>query len=118
MVVNIIVNSDYLVCVVKYSDDELGQMVDGFNVMLNVIELCDFEFCNYKVYFEIKVEERIVELKLANQELEVFSYLVFYDLCFLLWVIDGFSQVLFEDYVELLDFMVMSYFEWVCMVSQ
>ncbi|MGB3624015.1 MAG: ATP-binding protein [Ketobacter sp.] len=115
---NITANSDYSVRAAKHSDDELGQMVDGFNAMLNAIELRDLELRNHKAHLETKVEERTAELKSANQELEAFSYSVSHDLRSPLRAIDGFSQALLEDYAESLDPMAMSYLERVRMASQ
>ena len=67
------------------------------------------ELKRYKEHLERLVEERTAGLELANKELEAFSYSVSHDLRAPLRSIDGFSQVLLEDYGKVLDRVAQDY---------
>ncbi|MFI5266295.1 MAG: GAF domain-containing protein [Chloroflexota bacterium] len=67
---------------------------------------------------EQRVIERTAELQAANDELEAFSYSVSHDLRAPLRSMDGFCQVLLEDYGDRLDAEGIEYLKRVRMASQ
>jgi len=108
---------DYSVRAPKIGEDELGTLTDAFNQMLGRIEDQNSELRRYATELEQRVAERTHELEernealrrnaaellAANQELDAFAYSVSHDLRAPLRSIDGFSQVLLEDYAAQLD---------------
>ncbi|MCK4361826.1 MAG: PAS domain S-box protein [Dehalococcoidia bacterium] len=67
---------------------------------------------------EQRVVERTVQLQAVNKELEAFAYSVSHDLRAPLRSIDGFSQVLLEDYTDRLDDEGKNYLQRVRSASQ
>ena len=115
---------DYSVRAPKLGQDELGALTDAFNQMLGRIEdqnralrASQDELQRYANELEQRVEARTHELQerhealrrnaaellAANSELDAFAYSVSHDLRAPLRSIDGFSQVLLEDYATKLD---------------
>jgi len=108
---------DYSVRAPKLGEDELGTLTDAFNQMLGRIEDQNRELRRYATELEQRVTDRTHELEesnealrrnaaellAANTELDAFAYSVSHDLRAPLRSIDGFSQVLLEDYGTQLD---------------
>ena len=62
---------DYALRARSESQDEIGQLVGGFNEMLGQIEQRDAELQHHREHLESLVDSRTLELRQANQELQL-----------------------------------------------
>lgn len=65
---------DYSIRVSKTAQDEIGELITGFNQMLSQIQDRDYELNKHKDLLEQEVKNRTVELQQTNSELELTVY--------------------------------------------
>jgi len=99
-------------------DDEIGALAKEFQYMIVRLKSSYELLQNEEARLRDTVNKKTFELQQTNKELEAFSYSVSHDLRAPLRVIDGFSQVLFEDYGESLDSTAREYIKRVRSATQ
>jgi PAS domain S-box-containing protein len=77
--------------------------LQGFIIDISARKQAELEMEHYRNHLEEVVEARTRALASANHELKAFSYSLSHDLRIPLRTIEGFSQVLLEDYIGSLD---------------
>lgn len=97
---------DYVNIVIE---NDMPVRLQGFMFDISGRKQAEAELKEHRNHLEDLVAQRTVELTTINQELEAFSYSISHDLRAPLRHIDGFSQILLEDYAEQLDAEGLSY---------
>lgn len=103
---------------VQKNSDGKPTHCDGFILDITEKKRAEMALETLNRQLEDKVDERTRQLKLANKELEAFSYSVSHDLRAPLRAIDGFSQAVLEGYSDKLDETAIGYLNRVRSASQ
>lgn len=100
-------------------EDENGaRHLQGYFIDISERKQAETELTHYRNHLEEVVEQRTRALAAANKELEAFSYSVSHDLRTPLRSVDGFSQVLLEDYSDKIDDMGKQYLQRIRRATQ
>ncbi|MDT8421885.1 MAG: ATP-binding protein [Desulfuromonadales bacterium] len=83
--------------------EHLSETLKNLHNEIDMRRLAEDEVRQFNQKLEMRVTDRTRELELANREMEAFTYAVAHDLRAPLRTIHGFSEVLLEDYKDVLD---------------
>ncbi len=108
---NQVAKGNYTVRTGLRRDDEVGRVGKAFDTMADVIAAERQVLSDNNIALEQAVEERTRKLVEANQEYEAFAYAVSHDLRSPLRTINGFSEILIEEYGQQLDDTAQNYLQ-------
>jgi len=83
--------------------DEFGDLAIEFNLMSESLYNAKHALATLNAELEEHVVKRTSELRVANKELEAFAYSIAHDLSTPLRGLDGFSQILLDEYNDTID---------------
>jgi len=84
-------------------NDEFGELATEFNIMSESLSNTKQALAKLNAELEERVIIRTSELRTVNKELEAFAYSIAHDLSSPLRGLDGFSQILLDEYNDTID---------------